>query len=86
MQHLEAYNASHQFLGLRAPYVIYVETFARVKTLSLSGKLIRPFADRLVEVSSHLFFRIFNWYHRFLTQWPEIPGETKPRSSDNWLV
>jgi len=37
-----------RFFGLSAPKVIYVETFARVKSLSLSGKLIRPFADRFV--------------------------------------
>ena len=35
-----------QFLGLQTPLVIYVESFARVKSLSLSGKLIRPLADR----------------------------------------
>jgi len=35
-----------QLLGLPSPVVIYVETFARVKSLSLSGKLVRPFVDR----------------------------------------
>jgi len=35
-----------QFLGLPSPVVIYVETFARIKSLSLSGKLVRPFVDR----------------------------------------
>ncbi|PPQ67274.1 hypothetical protein CVT25_005857 [Psilocybe cyanescens] len=38
----------NKFLGLQAPLIIYVETFARVKSLSLSGKLIRPFADRFL--------------------------------------
>ncbi|KAF9529365.1 oligosaccharide biosynthesis protein Alg14 like-domain-containing protein [Crepidotus variabilis] len=38
----------NKFLGLPAPKLIYVETFARVKALSLSGKLIRPIADRFV--------------------------------------
>jgi len=38
----------NKFLGLQAPSIIYVETFARVRSLSLSGKLIRPFADRFV--------------------------------------
>ncbi|KDR75846.1 hypothetical protein GALMADRAFT_248574 [Galerina marginata CBS 339.88] len=38
----------NKFLGLQAPSIIYVETFARVKSLSLSGKLIRPFADRFI--------------------------------------
>jgi len=37
-----------KFFGLPAPRIIYVETFARVKSLSLSGKLIRPFADRFI--------------------------------------
>jgi len=35
-----------QFFGLHAPHIVYVETFARVNSLSLSGKLVRPFADR----------------------------------------
>jgi len=39
----------NRFLGLPSPIVIYVETFARVESLSLSGKLIRPFADRFVK-------------------------------------
>lgn len=39
---------SFQILGLSSPKVIYVESFARVNTLSLSGKLLRPFVDRWV--------------------------------------
>jgi beta-1,4-N-acetylglucosaminyltransferase len=27
---------------------VYVESFARVKTLSLSGKLLYPFVDRFI--------------------------------------
>ncbi|KAF8806388.1 glycosyltransferase family 1 protein [Phlegmacium glaucopus] len=38
----------NKFFGLQAPLVIYVESFARVKSLSLSGKLIRPLADRFI--------------------------------------
>ncbi|KAH9485438.1 UDP-N-acetylglucosamine transferase subunit ALG14 [Psilocybe cubensis] len=38
----------NKFLGLHAPLIIYIETFARVKSLSLSAKLIRPLADRSV--------------------------------------
>ncbi|KAF8176034.1 glycosyltransferase family 1 protein [Pholiota molesta] len=38
----------NKFLGLHAPLIIYVETFARVNSLSLSGKLIRPLADRFL--------------------------------------
>ncbi|KZT54676.1 glycosyltransferase family 1 protein, partial [Calocera cornea HHB12733] len=37
-----------KFLGLPAPRTIYVESFARVRSLSLSAKLVRPFVDRFV--------------------------------------
>ncbi|KZO92794.1 glycosyltransferase family 1 protein [Calocera viscosa TUFC12733] len=37
-----------KFLGLPAPRTVYVESFARVRSLSLSGKLVRPFVDRFV--------------------------------------
>jgi len=36
----------NKFLGLPSPRLIYIESFARVRSLSLSGKLIRPFVDR----------------------------------------
>ena len=35
-----------KLVGCPVPKIIYVESFARVKTLSLSGKLLRPFVDR----------------------------------------
>jgi Oligosaccharide biosynthesis protein Alg14 like len=35
-----------QFFGLPSPTLIYVESFARVRSLSLSGKLLRPLVDR----------------------------------------
>jgi len=38
----------NKFFGLQTPLVIYVESFARVKSLSLSGKLIQPLADRFI--------------------------------------
>ncbi|KAJ6586985.1 glycosyltransferase family 1 protein [Mycena vulgaris] len=38
----------NKFLGLSAPRVIYIESFARVKSLSLSGKLLYPFVDSFV--------------------------------------
>ncbi|TFK25690.1 glycosyltransferase family 1 protein [Coprinopsis marcescibilis] len=38
----------NKFFGLPAPTIIYVESFARVKALSLSGKLIRPLVDRFI--------------------------------------
>ncbi|KAJ7045579.1 glycosyltransferase family 1 protein [Mycena alexandri] len=38
----------NKFLGLSAPRVIYIESFARVESLSLSGKLLYPFVDRFI--------------------------------------
>ncbi|KAJ7096258.1 oligosaccharide biosynthesis protein Alg14-like protein [Mycena epipterygia] len=38
----------NRFLGLSAPRIIYIESFARVESLSLSGKLLYPFVDRFV--------------------------------------
>ncbi|KAF8482801.1 glycosyltransferase family 1 protein [Russula ochroleuca] len=38
----------NRFLGLPSPRLIYVETFARVRVLSLTGKLLRPIVDRFV--------------------------------------
>ncbi|KAJ7647273.1 glycosyltransferase family 1 protein [Roridomyces roridus] len=38
----------NRFLGLSAPKTIYIESFARVESLSLSGKLLYPFVDRFV--------------------------------------
>jgi len=38
----------NKFFGLQAPLIIYVESFARVKSLSLSGKLIQPLADQFI--------------------------------------
>ncbi|EIN11306.1 oligosaccharide biosynthesis protein Alg14 like protein [Punctularia strigosozonata HHB-11173 SS5] len=35
----------NRFFGIRSPRLIYVESFARVRTLSLSGRLLRPFVD-----------------------------------------
>jgi len=37
-----------QFLGLCRTRIIYVESFARVRSLSLSGKLLYAFTDRFV--------------------------------------
>ncbi|ORX40768.1 oligosaccharide biosynthesis protein Alg14 like-domain-containing protein [Kockovaella imperatae] len=37
-----------RFLGLSASRIIYVESFARVNSLSLSGKLLRPWVDTFV--------------------------------------
>jgi len=37
-----------RFLALPSPRIIYVESFARVKHLSLSGKILRHFVDRFV--------------------------------------
>ncbi|KAI0630265.1 oligosaccharide biosynthesis protein Alg14 like-domain-containing protein [Trametes polyzona] len=38
----------NRILGLRSPRLIYVESFARVRRLSLSGKLLRPLVDRFI--------------------------------------
>ncbi|KAH9972420.1 oligosaccharide biosynthesis protein Alg14-like protein [Lactifluus volemus] len=38
----------NRFLGLPSPRLFYVETFARVRTLSLTGKLLRPIVDRFI--------------------------------------
>ena len=35
-----------QFLGLFSPRLVYIETFARVRVLSLTGRLLRPIVDR----------------------------------------
>ncbi|KAN0114221.1 glycosyltransferase family 1 protein [Russula decolorans] len=38
----------NRFLGLSSPRLIYIETFARVRELSLTGKPLRPIVDRFV--------------------------------------
>jgi len=38
----------NRFFGLPSPHVIYVESFARVRSLSLSGRLLQPFVDRFI--------------------------------------
>jgi len=38
----------NRFLGLASPRLIYIESFARVRSLSLSGKLLRRLVDRFV--------------------------------------
>ncbi|KAF7782595.1 hypothetical protein Agabi119p4_1971 [Agaricus bisporus var. burnettii] len=38
----------NKFLGLPSPHIIYVESFARVRTLSVSGRLLQHFADRFI--------------------------------------
>ncbi|KEP48526.1 putative UDP-N-acetylglucosamine transferase subunit Alg14-like protein [Rhizoctonia solani 123E] len=38
----------NRFWWLESPRIIYVESFARVNHLSLSGKLVRPLADRFL--------------------------------------
>lgn len=38
----------NRFLGLPSPRVIYVESFARVHSLSASGRLLRPLVDRFI--------------------------------------
>ncbi|KAI0342116.1 oligosaccharide biosynthesis protein Alg14 like protein [Trametopsis cervina] len=38
----------NRFLGLHSPKLVYVESFARVRRLSLSGRLLHRFVDRFV--------------------------------------
>jgi len=38
----------NRFLGLPSPRLIYIETFARVRVLSLTGKLLRHIVDRFI--------------------------------------
>jgi len=38
----------NRFLGLPSPRLIYIESFARVRSLSLSGKLLQRLVDRFV--------------------------------------
>ncbi|KAI0267141.1 glycosyltransferase family 1 protein [Gloeopeniophorella convolvens] len=38
----------NRFLGLSSPRLIYVESFARVRKLSLTGKLLRPIVDSFI--------------------------------------
>ena len=42
----ELIHGEQQFLGLPTPRLIYIESFTRVKDVSLSGRLLRPFVDR----------------------------------------
>ena len=49
-------NLRTKILGLPSPTIIYVESFARVQSLSLTGKLLRPFVDRQVHCQS--FFHV----------------------------
>ncbi|KAF9465069.1 glycosyltransferase family 1 protein [Collybia nuda] len=57
----------NKFLGLPAPKIIYVESFARVQSLSLSGRLLRPFVDRfIVQWPQLLQDRSRGEYHNWL--------------------
>jgi hypothetical protein len=37
-----------QFFGQRSPEIIYVESFARVTSLSLSGKILKSVVDEFI--------------------------------------
>lgn len=37
-----------RLLGIKHVHIVYVESFCRVRTLSLTGRLLRPFADRFI--------------------------------------
>ncbi|CAL1706901.1 unnamed protein product [Somion occarium] len=63
----------NRFFGFHSPKMIYVESFARVKTLSLSGKLLRPFVDRSPSC-------------RFVVQWPELLNDGGRGECRGWLI
>ena len=37
-----------QLLGLPSPQLVYIESWARVRSLSLTARLVRPFVDRFI--------------------------------------
>jgi len=41
-------HTAFKLVGLHSPRVIYVESWARVKSLSLSGKILRHVVDKFV--------------------------------------
>jgi beta-1,4-N-acetylglucosaminyltransferase len=59
-----------QFLGLYSPRVVYVESWARVKSLSLSGKILRRVADKFVVQWDEV--------DRCAPAWNSRSGETPP--------
>ncbi|GAC95933.1 glycosyltransferase [Pseudozyma hubeiensis SY62] len=66
-----------QIAGLRSPKLIYVESFARVKSLSLTAKLIRPFVDRFV----------LQWPRDASSTPPHIRAKATPNTVySGWLV
>lgn len=69
-QTLMFFHLPAQFLGLSAPRVIYIESFARVESLSLSGKLLYPFVDRCAD--GNLFLFTILQCGRFIVQWPQL--------------
>ena len=76
-----------QFLGLPSPKLVYVETFARVRTLSLTGKLLRPIADRCELLLPPLHsVEIDLWCARFIVQWPDLLQDGGRGECHGWLV
>lgn len=47
-----------QVLGQDSPRLVYIESFARVERLSLTGRLVRPFVDRFVVQWTQLAVRL----------------------------
>jgi beta-1,4-N-acetylglucosaminyltransferase len=45
-QHPSVLTIGPQLLGFASPRLVYIESFARVRELSLTGKLLRPIVDR----------------------------------------
>lgn len=67
-------SASLQLFGLPSPRVIYVESFARVTSLSLSGKILRHVVDRFVT----------QW--PLAVERKEGGEKMKVKDEDGWLV
>ncbi|KIS67078.1 N-acetylglucosaminyldiphosphodolichol N-acetylglucosaminyltransferase anchoring subunit ALG14 [Mycosarcoma maydis] len=64
-------------LALPSPKLIYVESFARVKSLSLTAKLIRPFVDRFV----------LQWPRHASDLTPAVKAKATPNTVySGWLV
>ena len=81
-----------QVLGLPSPRLIYVESFARVKKLSLSGKILYRLVDRYAQtlpvmhaVLTRKLYASFLW-RRFAVQWEELASVYDKADCRGWLV
>ncbi|KAF9261111.1 oligosaccharide biosynthesis protein Alg14 like protein, partial [Marasmius fiardii PR-910] len=79
----------NRVLALPSPRIIYIESFARVKSLSISGKLLQLIVDRQA-LQSHLTQRASVTHlwnaSRFIVQWPTLLDSGGRREYRGWLV